>query len=110
MPSLADQIDDRPALLPTLQALQSQFRKLAAAQTATEQDGQDRSITLSGKSLPIGYLPERRRLARCKPIAQTRAQLADTFNAMDARRPIQGSTVQSQLPHKPTVARPPFVR
>ena len=60
------------------------FRKLATAQTATEQNSQDRSITLSGKSLFIGRLPERRRLARCKPVAQTRAKLADTFNAMDA--------------------------
>src|SRR5216683_811857 len=71
VPSLANEIDDRPALLPTLQALQRQFRKLAAAQSATEQDGQDRSITLSGQSLSIGYLPERRRLAGCKPVAQT---------------------------------------
>ena len=44
----------------------------------------DRSITLSGKSLPIWYLPERCCFACCKPVAQTRAQLADTFNAMDA--------------------------
>ena len=41
-------------------------------------------LRFSGQSLSIGYLPERRRLARCKPVAQTRAQLADTFNAMDA--------------------------
>src|SRR5260370_27223819 len=82
--SLANEIDDRPALLPTLQALQRRFRELAAAQAATEQDGQDRSITLSSKSLSIGYLPERRGLARCKPVAQARAQLANTFNAVDA--------------------------
>ena len=67
MPSLANEIDDRPALLPTLQALQRQFRKLATAQTATEQDG---PITLSGQSLSIGHLPECRRLARCKPVTQ----------------------------------------
>ena len=84
VPSLANEIDDGPALLATLQALQRQFRKLAAAQSATEQDGQHRSITLSRKSLAIGYLPERRRLARRKPVAQTRAQLANTFDAMDA--------------------------
>ena len=64
MPSLANEIDDCPALVSTLQALQHQLRKLAASQSATEQDGQDRSITLSGKSLSIGDLPERRRLAR----------------------------------------------
>jgi hypothetical protein len=34
------------------------------------------------KSLSIGYLPERR-LTGCKPVAQTRPQLANTFNAMD---------------------------
>ena len=32
VPPLANEIDERPALLPTLQALQTQFRKLAAAQ------------------------------------------------------------------------------
>jgi len=75
MPSLANEIDDSPALLPTLQAFQRQFRKLATPQTTSEQDGQNRSITLSGQSLSIGYLPERRRLACCKPVAQTRASL-----------------------------------
>jgi hypothetical protein len=51
--------------------------------TAAEQDGQDRSITLSGQSLPIGYLPERCRLGCRNPVAQSRTQLADTLNAMD---------------------------
>lgn len=64
--------------------LQCQIRKLATAQTATEQNSQDRSITLPRKGLSIGHLPERRRLARCKSVAQTRAQLADTSNALDA--------------------------
>jgi aldehyde dehydrogenase family protein len=43
-----------------------------------------RSISFSGKSLSVGYLPERGRLARCKPVAQSRAQLANALNAMDA--------------------------
>ena len=83
MPSLANKIDDSPALLATLQALQRQLSKFAATQTATKQNGQDRPIALSGKSLSVGYLPERCRFARRKPVAQTRAQLADTFNAMN---------------------------
>jgi hypothetical protein len=93
VPSLADEIDNSPLLLPTLQALERKFRKLTAAQTTPEQDGQDRSITLSSESLSVGYLPERGRLARCKPVTQTRAQLADTFNAMDA-----GGQVRTQQP------------
>jgi hypothetical protein len=82
--SVANEIDDGPALLATLQALHRQFNKLAAAQTATKQVGQDRPIAFSGKSLSIGHLPERRRLARCKSVAQTRAQLTDTLNAVNA--------------------------
>jgi hypothetical protein len=54
MPSLAYKIHDGPALLATLQALQHQFRELAAAQPATKQDGQNRSIPLSGESLGVG--------------------------------------------------------
>jgi hypothetical protein len=54
VPSFADQIHDGPALLATLQALQGQFSKLAAAQPATEQDGQNRSIPFSRKSLAVG--------------------------------------------------------
>ena len=54
VPSFADQIHDGPALLATLQALQGQFCKLAAAQPATEQSGQNRSIAFSSKSLVIG--------------------------------------------------------
>jgi hypothetical protein len=75
VPSLTNEIDDRPALLPTLQAIQRKFRKLAPAQTTPEQDGQDRSITLSGQSLSIGYLPERRCLACCKPVARREPSL-----------------------------------
>jgi hypothetical protein len=40
--------------LATLQALQGKFRKLAATQPATKQDGQNRSIPLSGERLAIG--------------------------------------------------------
>ena len=36
--SLANEIGDRPALLSTLQAFQSQFRKFATSQSATEQN------------------------------------------------------------------------
>jgi hypothetical protein len=82
--SLVNEIDDSPALLPTLQALQRQLSKLAAAQAAAKQDGQDRSIALSCKSLSIGCLPERGRLARCKPVTQTRAELA--FGSYPDRR------------------------
>jgi hypothetical protein len=53
VPSFADQIHDGPALLATLQASQGQFCKLAA-QPATEQDGQNRSIPFSRKSLAVG--------------------------------------------------------
>jgi len=84
VPSLANEIDDSPALLPTLQTFQRQFRKLATPQTTSEQDGQNRSITLSGESLSIGYLPENRCLSYSKPVAQTRAQLANSLNPMDA--------------------------
>jgi hypothetical protein len=57
-------IDDRPAHLSTPQALRRHFRKFATAQTAAKQDGQDRSIALSGESLSIGYLPERRLISQ----------------------------------------------
>ncbi len=79
MPSLADQINDGPTLLAALKALQRQFREFATTQPATEQDRQNGSVTLSGQSMSIGYLPERRRLAGRKPVAQTRAQLANTL-------------------------------
>jgi len=45
VPSLANETYDSPALLPTLQALQRQFRRLVEAQIATEQDGQDRAVS-----------------------------------------------------------------
>ena len=62
-----------------------------------------RSIKLSGKSLFVGHLPQRRSLARCKPLAQTRAQLADTFNPMDSGGQFraQQSTVSRLICHSP---------
>jgi hypothetical protein len=67
-----------------LQAFERQLSKLEATQTATKQNGQDRPITFSGKSMYIGYLSERCRFVRRKPVAQTRAQLSDTFDVMNA--------------------------
>ena len=90
MPSLANEIDNRPALLPTLQVLQRKFRKLTTAQTTAEQNRQNGSVALSCKSLGIGHLPQRRCLTRRKPVAQTRAQFANTFNAMDAGGQVRG--------------------
>jgi hypothetical protein len=52
--SFANQVHNGPALLATLQALQAKFRKLAAAQPATEQDGQNRPIPFSSQSLVVG--------------------------------------------------------
>jgi hypothetical protein len=56
---LADQIYTGPALLAALQALQRQFREFATTEPTAEQDRQNGSVTLSCKSLGIGYLPER---------------------------------------------------
>jgi hypothetical protein len=53
-PSLANEIDDRPALLPTLQSLQRQFRKPAATQSATEQDGQIARLRFPVRVCPSG--------------------------------------------------------
>ena len=47
MPSLADQINDGPALFAALKALQRQFREFAMTQTATEQDRQMARCALS---------------------------------------------------------------
>jgi len=83
VPSFADQVDDGPALLATLQAFQGKFGKFVAPEPATEQDGQNISIPFSSKSSGVGRLPECRSLSRRKPVTPTRAQFADTFDAMN---------------------------
>jgi hypothetical protein len=44
------------------------------------------------------------------PCALTIWMAASPTDELGCRRPIQGSIVRNQLPRKPTVARPPFVR
>ena len=68
--------------------------------TAAEQDGQDRSITLSGQSFPIGCPPERRRLGCWNPVAQSRIQPCGHLERDGQRSPVQGSIVLNQPPRK----------
>jgi hypothetical protein len=69
VPSFANKIHYDPAFFAALKALQRQFCELATAQPTAKQDCQNRSVTLSRKSSGIGYLPERGRFTRCKPVA-----------------------------------------
>jgi hypothetical protein len=55
---LANEIHDGPTFFTALQTIECQLCELAAAQSATKQDSQHRSITLSRKSPAIGRLPE----------------------------------------------------
>jgi hypothetical protein len=54
MAAFADEINDRPMLLPLLKMRELQISQFAAAQSATEQHGENRAVTLAFESVCRG--------------------------------------------------------
>jgi hypothetical protein len=56
--TLSDKIDDGPAALAPLKVVKTKFGKFSSAETATEQDRNDRSVALALDGFGIGSLPQ----------------------------------------------------
>ena len=81
MSAFPDEVDDRPTLFPSLQVIETEIGQFTSSKTATEQNGNDRSVSLSLESFGIGRLPQIASFLRGQPIPQTNTQFLHALYA-----------------------------
>lgn len=84
MPGLANQINDRPVIIPALKMSNIQFCRLFPPQAASNENREKGPISLALERAGIGHLPECLRLIGCQPVAQTNAEVLRPFDSPDA--------------------------
>jgi hypothetical protein len=110
MPRFADQIDNRPVLIAPLKVADIQFRRLSSAQSATQQDPEQRPIAFALERIRVRNLPERLCLIGGEPVAQTNTEVLRPLNTPDAGGEIlaEQSGIRG-LVRKPTDGRKPAI-
>jgi hypothetical protein len=89
MPGLADQIDDGPVVVPPLEMGNIQFCGLFPAQATTQEQPEQRSISLALERIRVRGLPKRFCLFGSEPITKANAEVFRPFDSPDARSKIQ---------------------
>jgi hypothetical protein len=87
MRGLADQVDDRPVVLPLLQVRDVQLNGLVPPQTAGDKYGQQGHVSFTFHRLGIWSFKQCHSLIRQEPIPESNTDLLDTFHAAYAPRP-----------------------
>jgi hypothetical protein len=110
MAGLADHINDRPVVLPTLKMSNVQFCRFFPAQPASQKNPEQRPISLAFEGAGIGHLQERPCLIGREPVAQTNTEVFRSFDSPDASCEIWAEQAGiSGLVRKPTDGREPTV-
>ena len=84
MSGLADQINDRPMILPALKMSDIQLRRLFSAQTATQEEPEQCSVSLAFQRIRVRHLPEGSCLVDGEPVAKSDAEILWPLNPTDA--------------------------
>ena len=85
VPTLADQIDDGPVLLPLLYVGERQIRELAPAQSAAKQGRELRTVSFALERVDIRCLPKAASLLRREPVSKPHAEFFDALHPPNAR-------------------------
>lgn len=89
MPGLANQVDDGPVVFPPLKVGKIQFCRLSPAQPATQEDSEQRSISLALERIRVRHLPELSCLLGGEPVTKANAEVLRPFDAPDASSKIR---------------------
>jgi hypothetical protein len=79
--AFSDEIDDRPTILPPLEMVEIEVGQFTSSETATEQDGNDRSVAFAFERFGVGRLPQFTSLLCGQPIPQPNSKFLYTLNA-----------------------------
>jgi hypothetical protein len=107
---LADHINDGPVVLPTLKMRNVQFCRFFPAQPASQEDPEQRPISLAFEGAGVGDPQERPCLVGGEPVAQTNTEVFRPFDSPDASSEIRAEQAGiSGLVRKPADGREPTV-
>jgi hypothetical protein len=110
MSALANQIDNGPVILAPLKVGNLQFCRLLAAQPATQEDPEQRSIPFALERILVRRLPERFGLFSSEPVTKANAEILRPFDSPDASSKIRAEeTGISRFVRKPADGREPAV-
>jgi hypothetical protein len=84
MAGIADHVNDGAVVLPPLKVRNVQFRRFFPAQPASQEDSEQRSISLALERIRVGHLPERFRLIGSEPITKANAEVLRPFHSANA--------------------------
>jgi hypothetical protein len=89
MAGLADHINDGPVVLPPLKVRNIQFCRFFPAKPASQEDSEQRSISLTLERTRVRDLQECFRLIGSEPITKANAEILRTFYSADASSEIR---------------------
>jgi hypothetical protein len=84
MRCLSNQIDNGPVIFPALNVVKRQVGQLSSAQTATQQDSQNGSVSFPFQGVWVGELPEVTGLSHRQPIPKSHTQFLCSLHSADA--------------------------
>src|SRR6266571_4527200 len=84
--SLANQVGDHPVLLTDLKIFKSESNQFGASQTASNEQRQNRSITLASQAVSLRFREQGSGLFDGQPVSDPSAQTFCTFDATDSGR------------------------
>ena len=79
MSTLSDEIDDRPPVLSPLKVIETEVGQLSPSKTATEQNGNDRPVTLAFERFDIRGLPQVPSFLCGQQVSQPNAKFLDAL-------------------------------
>jgi hypothetical protein len=82
--SLANQVGNHPVLLTDLKISHSESNQFGASQTASDQERQNRSITLTSQAISLPFREQASGLFDGQPVSDPSAQAFCTFDAPDS--------------------------
>ena len=108
MATLSDEIHDRPTIFAPLKMIETEIGQFASPKTATQQDGNDRSVALTLEGFGIRGLPQVPSFFCGQPNSQPNAKSLDAFYASDVGCQLwaQYSGIRSFVRQSPNASQP----
>src|SRR5262249_39415006 len=77
----SDEVHDCPMIFTTLKVIESEVGQLPPSKTTTEQDGNNRGVSLAFERFSVGGSPQSARIARGQPISEPCTEFLCTLSA-----------------------------
>jgi hypothetical protein len=87
--TLSDEVDNRPTILASLKMVETEVGEFSSSKTATEQDGNDRTVSLAFERCRFGTLPQCVRFIHRQPVSKSGTEFLEALNATNTSSKFQ---------------------